>query len=187
MSTDKTPATELHKEALSVYDTLKLALEALKLSSVTVDSFVAQKKTQEAITAIRVVLASKSEALAEQLAIQQGWDVDDLLDKPKQPAPASPSQGDIKPWVGLTQKDKKQIERLAVYVEGAISLTEAKLREKNAASLTPLTDVQVALILSQLPAPPTDDGGALHTWAMQAVRALADLGIMSVPDGKGDA
>ena len=41
-------------------------------------------------------------------------------------APAS------KPWVGLTDKEKKEIYRLSVYVEGAISLTEAKLREKNA-------------------------------------------------------
>ena len=40
-------------------------------------------------------------------------------------APAS------KPWVGLTDKEKKEIYRLSVYVEGAISLTEAKLREKN--------------------------------------------------------
>lgn len=37
-----------------------------------------------------------------------------------------------KPWVGLTDKEKKEIYRLSVYVEGAISLTEAKLREKNA-------------------------------------------------------
>ena len=36
-----------------------------------------------------------------------------------------------KPWVGLTDKEKKEIYRLSVYVEGAISLTEAKLREKN--------------------------------------------------------
>lgn len=41
--------------------------------------------------------------------------------------PAQPS----KPWVGLTKADKKEIERVAVYVDGAIRLTEAKLREKN--------------------------------------------------------
>lgn len=34
-------------------------------------------------------------------------------------------------WVGLTEKEKKEIYRLSVYVEGAISLTEAKLKEKN--------------------------------------------------------
>jgi hypothetical protein len=42
-------------------EALRLALEALELSSVTVDSFGVQQKTQEAITALR-------EALAEQPA-----------------------------------------------------------------------------------------------------------------------
>lgn len=32
---------------------------------------------------------------------------------------------------GLTEKEKKEIYRLLVYAEGAISLTEAKLKEKN--------------------------------------------------------
>ena len=36
-----------------------------------------------------------------------------------------------RPWVGLTDEEKKEIYRLSVYVEGAISLTEAKLKEKN--------------------------------------------------------
>ena len=36
-----------------------------------------------------------------------------------------------RPWVGLTEKEKKEIYRLSVYVEGAISLTEAKLKDKN--------------------------------------------------------
>lgn len=36
-----------------------------------------------------------------------------------------------RPWVGLTDKEKKEIYRLSVYVEGAISLTEAKLKQKN--------------------------------------------------------
>ena len=36
-----------------------------------------------------------------------------------------------KPWVGLTSEEKKEIERLSIYVEGAIRHTEAKLREKN--------------------------------------------------------
>lgn len=36
-----------------------------------------------------------------------------------------------KPWVGLTPEEKKEIERLSVYVEGAIRHTEAKLKEKN--------------------------------------------------------
>lgn len=34
-------------------------------------------------------------------------------------------------WVGLTAKDRKEIERQLVYVEDAIRMTEAKLRKKN--------------------------------------------------------
>ena len=34
-------------------------------------------------------------------------------------------------WVGLTTTDQKEIQRLSVYVEGAIRMTEAKLKEKN--------------------------------------------------------
>ena len=34
-------------------------------------------------------------------------------------------------WVGLTTTERKEIERQSVYVEGAIRMTEAKLREKN--------------------------------------------------------
>ena len=39
-------------------EALKLALEALELSSVTVDSFGVQRKTQEAITAIKQAIAA---------------------------------------------------------------------------------------------------------------------------------
>jgi hypothetical protein len=34
-------------------------------------------------------------------------------------------------WVGLTAADRKEIERQSVYVEGAIRMTEAKLKQKN--------------------------------------------------------
>jgi hypothetical protein len=34
-------------------------------------------------------------------------------------------------WVGLTASDRKELERQSVYVEGAIRMTEAKLKEKN--------------------------------------------------------
>ncbi len=40
-------------------EALELALEALELSSVTVDSFGVQRKTQEAITAIKQALAAQ--------------------------------------------------------------------------------------------------------------------------------
>ena len=36
-----------------------------------------------------------------------------------------------KPWVGLTETERKEIYRMAVYVDGAIRLAEAKLKEKN--------------------------------------------------------
>jgi hypothetical protein len=34
-------------------------------------------------------------------------------------------------WAGLTAVDRKEIERQSVYVDGAIRMTEAKLKEKN--------------------------------------------------------
>ena len=34
-------------------------------------------------------------------------------------------------WVGLTDSQRKEIERQSVYVDGAIRMTEAKLKEKN--------------------------------------------------------
>jgi hypothetical protein len=40
--------------------------------------------------------------------------------------PAQPAN-----WVGLTPTERKEIERHSVYVESAIRMTEAKLKEKN--------------------------------------------------------
>ncbi len=39
----------------------------------------------------------------------------------------------VKPheWRGLTDEEKKEIEKQSVFVEGAVRLTEAKLKEKN--------------------------------------------------------
>ena len=34
-------------------------------------------------------------------------------------------------WVGLTDGQRKEIERQSVYVDGAIRMTEAKLKENN--------------------------------------------------------
>jgi len=36
-----------------------------------------------------------------------------------------------RPWVGLTAAQRKEIERQSVYVDGAIRMTEAKLKENN--------------------------------------------------------
>jgi hypothetical protein len=41
---------------------------------------------------------------------------------------SSPSQ---RTWVGLTDSQRKEIERQSVYVDGAIRMTEAKLKENN--------------------------------------------------------
>jgi hypothetical protein len=38
---------------------------------------------------------------------------------------------DKRTWVGLTDSQRKEIERQSVYVDGAIRMTEAKLKEKN--------------------------------------------------------
>ena len=39
-----------------------------------------------------------------------------------------PQQGT---WVGLTEAQRKEIERQSVYIDGAIRMTEAKLKENN--------------------------------------------------------
>ena len=38
---------------------------------------------------------------------------------------------DKRTWVGLTDSQRKEIERQSVYVDGAIRITEAKLKEMN--------------------------------------------------------
>ena len=40
-------------------------------------------------------------------------------------------RGAQRPWVGLTAAQRKEIERQSVYVDDAIRMTEAKLKEKN--------------------------------------------------------
>ncbi len=51
-----------------------------------------------------------------------------------------------------------------------------------------LDDKAVAQILSRLPSPPVGDGSALHAWAMQVVRKLAEQPAQQEPvamwDGK---
>jgi hypothetical protein len=57
------------------------------------------------------------------------------------------------PWVGLTPTERKEIERRSVYVESAIRMTDAKLREKNGGAAQPaawvgLTDEQANLLIN---------------------------------------
>jgi hypothetical protein len=65
-------------DGMTKEESLKLALEALELSAITVDSFSFQRKTQQAITAIKEALAQPApppECMteAEQTAYAFGW------------------------------------------------------------------------------------------------------------------
>ena len=116
-------------------EALKLALEALELSAVTVDSFGVQKKTNEAITAIKEALAQPEQepvafsclrcATPKKCAVHgcspNTW-----------PSESSPKR----PWVGLIDKEVRQT--LINYNMGAlphrvdcIKAVEAKLKELN--------------------------------------------------------
>jgi hypothetical protein len=44
---------------------------------------------------------------------------------------AQPTPAAQRTWVGLTAAQRKEIERQSVYVDGAIRMTEAKLKELN--------------------------------------------------------
>ena len=59
-----------------------------------------------------------------------GWDRDELKSFARNIAAlyTTPPQ---RTWVGLTDENRKEIERQSVYVDGAIRMTEAKLKERN--------------------------------------------------------
>lgn len=110
-------------EALSVYDTLKLALEALEDYVEEYGPHEQDSGVAYAITAIRVALASKSEAL---MSFQDGA-----------------SEANHAPtWVGLTDEERSDIINAAYddHYNRRVSDTdleiaravEAKLKEKNA-------------------------------------------------------
>lgn len=142
----------MSKEASSVEDTearsaMKLALEAL--ISYGKSPYIKQSHPKrwangnEAIKALEEALAkqeqrSDSEQLGEPVA-KVGHLPETLTDRlglplstPLYTTPQQPSTI-VRTWVGLTTKDQKEIERQSVYVEGAIRMTEAKLKEKNSA------------------------------------------------------
>jgi hypothetical protein len=135
-------------------EALKLALEALELSAITVDSFGVQRKTYQAIMAVKEALAQQ--ALDRKAENARELDLDyEPVGWPCLIAEADFSQNTVtlamqcedykvsagqhwlstippqRPWVGLTDKEKKEIEKQSVFVEGAVRLTEAKLKEKN--------------------------------------------------------
>jgi len=69
-------------------EAMKLALEALDAALSDDQPYI--EKSKQAITALREALADQP---AQQETIKQGWDVDTLLDKPKQPAQDVPEVG----------------------------------------------------------------------------------------------
>lgn len=119
---------------------MKLALEALKLLTDTEQTFGALDYGDNAITALEEALAQPEqepvawpchiiEADFSERTITLGMECGDYK------VSAGPHWLSTHPpqrtWVGLTTVDRKEIERQSVYVEGAIRMTEAKLKEKN--------------------------------------------------------
>jgi len=108
-------------------EALDLALEALELSAVTVDSFGVQKKTQEAITAIKQALAAPT--VGEPVAIADGtFNHNCPIGTPLYTTAAQ------RPFVGLTDEEimgmynepRSDAEMIAFGRE-----VEAELKEKN--------------------------------------------------------
>jgi hypothetical protein len=108
--------------------------EALKLALDALENHTAIKHPQQihyrdkAIAAIKEALAQEQE-----LELEPAW-----------PPATPPAHGRGWPlaepplanareltWVGLTDSQRKEIERQSVYVDGAIRMTEDKLKEKN--------------------------------------------------------
>ena len=114
-------------------EAMKLALEAL--ISYGKSPYIKQSHPKrwangnEAIKALEEALAKQEQG--EPLCTAAMFD-DAFLAKsgidPKTFLYTTPQQ---RTWVGLTTKDQKEIQRQSVYVEGAIRMTEAKLKEKN--------------------------------------------------------
>ena len=122
-----------HEGATTV--ALKLALEALETGKPMFNAYWGGSQFDNAITTIREALAlSESSTKCEETSHAQP----ECYHEEKIPMLACVKCGALcgtpagqRTWVGLTKADKKEIERVAVYVDGAIRLTEAKLREKN--------------------------------------------------------
>jgi len=88
-----------------------------------------EEKVEAAETALRQLLEQPEPVFCEYCGGNDdadfGLPTDHCTDCAR-PQPAHPAD-----WVGLTTTERKEIERQSVYVEGAIRMTEAKLREKN--------------------------------------------------------
>jgi hypothetical protein len=149
------------KEASSVEDTearsaMKLALELFEQFGRDSRLKYEHQAIYKTIVALKEALAGKQEqrsvrasADSEHMGEPVAWTLDSLEQEiyantrtfvslnvmewlltrlnttPQQPSTI------VRTWVGLTTKDQKEIQRQSVYVEGAIRMTEAKLKEKN--------------------------------------------------------
>jgi hypothetical protein len=122
-------------------EALDLALEALELSSVTVDSFGVQRKTQEAIIAIKQARAlDKKAENARELGLdyepvaQYSDIVSDGGFDPRNKFDATPPAAQ-RQWVGLTDDEFENIElgcRSTPFGKiEAMRKVETKLKEKN--------------------------------------------------------
>ncbi|CAB4131339.1 hypothetical protein UFOVP121_82 [uncultured Caudovirales phage] len=127
-------------------EAMKLALEALNLSSVTVDSFGVQQKTNKAITALREALnASLAEPPAHQEPVAWMWVTGGKphyvtfgganSDTPKHwiVLPLYTSPPAQRTWVGLTDDERKEAFQSCEIKTPAefLKAIEAKLKEKN--------------------------------------------------------
>jgi uncharacterized protein YdgA (DUF945 family) len=122
-------------------ETLKLALEALELSAVTVDSFGVQKKTNEAITAIKEALAQEQEPVAT-LAVRWHNPVGKVAYVLEVDLPTGIHKLYTHPpqrtWMGLTSEEyfglqmkiKTPMISVQDYID-AMRMVEAKLKQKN--------------------------------------------------------
>jgi hypothetical protein len=125
-------------------EALKLALKALELSSVTVDSFGVQRKTQEAITAIKQALAAPvqepvvfkqflSDVHTAAGLVMYGKQCKALGERLSEGVmryyittpPAAQRQ-----WVGLTEDEIEECASYG-YRYDVVAVTEDKLKEKN--------------------------------------------------------
>jgi len=121
---------------------MKLALEALEhLQPTAMTSFYTIGDRDKAITALREALAEQPAPVAKPheqepvACIHKGhlYMAHEFQSGqcPIDSQPLYTSPPAQRTWVGLTPQDQKEIQRQSVYVEGAIRMTEAKLKEKN--------------------------------------------------------
>ena len=119
---------------------LDLAQEALKLSSVTVDSFGVQRKIQEAITAITAIKQARALDKMAENARELGLDYEPVASVQEDWGPGPHEYHSLtaaqRQWVGLTDEEVREtissvrIEPLFSYLHVARAI-EAKLKEKN--------------------------------------------------------